>query len=335
MANYNYPLKYRTFDQILEDVRIDFPKLDAENMIEPQQLIKVVKRVNYDLGLRIFSTKEKVLEVERGRVRLPEDFYVMNFALVCGQHTVRTVLPQGTHVEERQIIPEYKCPGPEVIDTCTPEPVPSSCPPCGDCDPCRNAKPCTQCIKPKVCLSCKGDCYELVQIVKTETRVYSYLFPLHLRKNPADIDCDCPNLGWNNCRNEAWIKDGWLFTNFKEGKVYINYQGNMEDDEGNLLAPDHDMINEYYEYAIKKRILENQIMNDETVSQAKIQLIEDGYRKARVYALTIVNTPNFSEMRKLMEVNRKAQYHKYYNMFKSYDPHGAFGFNGPVYPASR
>ena len=29
------------------------------------------------------------------------------------------------------------------------------------------------------------------------------------------------------------------------------------------------------------------------------------------------NTPDFEEMRKMWEVNRKAQYHNYYNMFKS------------------
>ena len=50
-------LKYRTFNQLLEDVSVDFSMYALENMIEPQQLIKVVQRVNYDLGLRINKTK--------------------------------------------------------------------------------------------------------------------------------------------------------------------------------------------------------------------------------------------------------------------------------------
>jgi hypothetical protein len=49
----------------------------------------------------------------------------------------------------------------------------------------------------------------------------------------------------------------------------------------------------------------------------KMQLIEQRLRAARNNALTIVNTPNFSEMKKLWETNRKAQYGRYYNMFKS------------------
>ena len=83
--NYNYTLKYRTFESLLEDVKIDLRTLTLENRIDPAQLIKVAMRVNYDLGLRINMTKETILEVEKGRVRLPEDFYVMNYALAVSQ----------------------------------------------------------------------------------------------------------------------------------------------------------------------------------------------------------------------------------------------------------
>ena len=79
--DFNYTLKYRTFNSVLEDVSIDFNTLALENMIEPQQLIKLAKKLNYDLGLRINQTKEVVLEVCHGRVKLPDDFYVFNFAL--------------------------------------------------------------------------------------------------------------------------------------------------------------------------------------------------------------------------------------------------------------
>ena len=44
--DFNYTLKYRTFDQLLEDVTIDLNTFALENMIEPQQLIKLVKNVS-------------------------------------------------------------------------------------------------------------------------------------------------------------------------------------------------------------------------------------------------------------------------------------------------
>ena len=47
-------------------------------------------------------------------------------------------------------------------------------------------------------------------------------------------------------------------------------------------------------------------------------LIEGKLRAARNNALGFVNTPDFKEMQKIWQVNRRAQHHNYYNMFKSY-----------------
>ena len=56
--DFNYTLKYRTFDQLFEDVTIDLNTFALENMIEPQQLIKLARKLNYELGLRINQQKE-------------------------------------------------------------------------------------------------------------------------------------------------------------------------------------------------------------------------------------------------------------------------------------
>lgn len=313
--SYNYTLRYRTFDQLMSDVLVDFQNLNLENMIEPQQLIKVAKRVNYDLGLRIQSTKEAIVEVEKGRVKLPDNFNVLNYAMICFEGTDNVIFPQGTNIQERSLITPYK-ETEFVIDPCTPEVV--NCNRCGPaiCN-CNNQPANSICTKPRVEMNCKGDTYELVQVVNsTQTNYYRQLLPLRIMENAQDIDCDCPNL-YLNSANQAWIRNGFLFTTFKTGKVYINYQGMMEDDDGNLLVPDHDLLNEYYEYAIKQRILENLIMNDEPVDK-KLQLVEARLRPARNQALSLVNTPNFAEMKRVWEMNRKAMYARYYDMFKSY-----------------
>ena len=54
--------KYRTFDELLNEVSTDFVMYNNEGLIEPAQLIKVAQRVSYDLGVRIHGTKEKVLD---------------------------------------------------------------------------------------------------------------------------------------------------------------------------------------------------------------------------------------------------------------------------------
>jgi hypothetical protein len=317
--SYNYTLRYRTFDDLIADVAVDFEKYDLESMILPQQLIKVAKKVNYDLGLRIFQTKEVVLEVEKGRAKLPDNFYTLNFALLCGEYEEKVLLPQGTHIEERILTPEYKY-QPPTIDTCTNQTATPTCQTCNSStDPCNCSVP-TPCVQ----LDCKGNEYSLVQILSYATRTYKFLRQIRILANAMSVDCDCPNLYWDSPFT-GWIKDGYIYTNFPSGHLYVNYQGMLEDDNGNLLVPDHDLLNEYYEYALKKRILENLIMNDEVVSQAKIQLVEDGHRKARNAAKSLVNTPNFAELKKLFESNRKAQYYKYYSMFKSYPgPNGSY-----------
>jgi len=124
------------------------------------------------------------------------------------------------------------------------------------------------------------------------------------------------------CGNTAYIKDGFIFSNFSEGNFYINYQGGLEDYDGNLLVVDHPLLNEYYEYALKSRILENLAMEGENVI-TQMQIIEPKLRAARNYALSIVNTPNFSEMYALWALNRKAMYSKYYDMFSSYGQIGS------------
>lgn len=333
--SYNYTLKYRTFDSLLADAQSDFKKYQLQNLIDPQDLIKVAKRVNYDLGLRINQTKEVVLEVEKGRVRLPNNFYTLNFMLMCGSYETKTYYPQGTHVEERIIdaaVPYQQAP-PNVVDVCQDPPSVDPCDPCLQCgNPCCN-EPCTSCSSTaeSCSLNCKGETVQLVQTLTYETRQYSVLKPIKLLENPETIDCDCPNLYWNSPFT-GWIKDGWLFLNFQTGKVYLNYEGMMEDDDGNLLVPDHDMLNEYYEYALKQRILENLIMNDEPVSQAKIQLIETRYRTARNYAKSIVNTPNYNELKRVWKMNRKAMYHKYYNMFASFPVQNFNRITGKPFP---
>ncbi|NBX72717.1 MAG: hypothetical protein EBQ89_00260 [Alphaproteobacteria bacterium] len=141
-------------------------------------------------------------------------------------------------------------------------------------------------------------------------------------KASQEIECDCPNLYYNT-RNEGWIKYGFLNTTFECGKVYLNYQGDLVDDDGNLLVPDHELLNDYYEYALKYRILENLFMNGEDVS-ARMQLIAGQLRDAKNEAMSMVNTPNFKEFEQLWWANRKAMYGKYYDMFKSYAPDSAY-----------
>ena len=280
-------LRYRTFDELLSEVGIDFVMYNNENLMEPAQLIKVAQRINYDLGLRIHGTKEKVLDIQHRKVKLPDDFYVLNYAYLTGTYKVNYKANSGRETENVII---------------------GNCPKCSKCD--------EQCgCQATYVQECQNGDKIFVQVVekrKTETRIYETFDRVKIAVDTGRHDA------LDDRGHTAYIKNGYVYTNIEEGKLFISYQGALEDNEGNLLVLDHPMINEYYEYGIKSRLLENLYINGEDVAQ-KIQLIEPRLRAARNNALTIVNTPDFAEMYQLWKMNRRAMYSRYYDMFKSYD----------------
>ena len=304
--NFNYTLKYRTFDQLMADARVDLKTFDLDNKIQPAELIKVATRVNYDLGLRIQQPKDYIIEIEKGKGKLPDDFNVMNYAYICGEPESQSyVPPQGTHTESLNPVTANPLTG--MVPQYTAFGQPTNCGPSS-----------TQ----KVCMQWNKDQPIVIQKINTvefnSAANYRYFRKFYQVKftNSKFINCECPNLNIMS-RDQAYIKDGFVWTNLECGNMYINYEGAMEDSDGNLLVPDHPLLNEYYEYAIKQRILENLLMAGESVN-AQIQIVEQRFRAARNNALSMVNTPNFSEMQKLWVANRLAQYSKYYDMFKSY-----------------
>ena len=66
-------IEYKTFDQLLDSVKLDFNTFDIENMISNQTLIKIAQKINQELGLKIHPSKGKVLEVINGKAKLPSD----------------------------------------------------------------------------------------------------------------------------------------------------------------------------------------------------------------------------------------------------------------------
>lgn len=299
-------IKYRTFDELLNEVLVDFHIYSNEGMIEPAQLIKIAQKVNYDLGLKIHSTKEKVLEITKGKARLPLDFYVLDTALLCGQYTVKKPVIQGRQVEEMQLIID-----PTLNNTA------DTCRMCGaESTSCG----CNDTYSTTVLNNGDGtnDTFVLVEKIRNEVKIYDFFERIHMSPSKFVSEANKYSGGDGNSTNRAEIKNGFIYTNVTEGKLYIQYQGALEDEEGNLLVFDHPMVNEYYEYAIKQRILENLFMNGEDVS-AKINLIEGRIRAARNNALSFVNTPDFQDIYKVWASNRRRQYDRYYSMFLSYD----------------
>ena len=309
----NYSLQYRTFDQLLASVKSDFEAYNLEDLIKPHQLIKVAKRVNYDLGLRIYKTKNVILEVENGKVKLPDDFFTLNYSYLLGNFKTVQAVPQGTHVEQVPLDAPTYHPGTKTIDVCaTPDPcpIPDPCP-----DPCQAPEPCgcTACGC-STWINCKGKEMQLIQKIKYQTREWSKFYKIKLTGDDNHFDPLCPNKSWSSTET-GFMRNGFVYTSFKSGTLYLNYQGMMEDENGNLLVLDHPLINEYYEYAFKERVLEILMGNNETVNAGFAKLIMSKLREAKAVASGIVNTPDFDELKEIWQMNRTSMFNKYYKMF--------------------
>ena len=189
--------KYRTFSQLMDDVSIDFSTYALEGMIEPQQLIKVAQRVNYDLGLKIHRTKQVIVDIEHGRGQLPVDFKYINYAFRCGSYKVNASMPSGTHVETFNDV-QYV-------------PAPGEMSPCSKDDTCKDV-----CVI-KTCDDKKS--YQLVQrIGPDQYRCFDHWTQLRIQ-DVNDSVCYCPSLG-AQALDIAEVRDGYLITTFKTGKVY-------------------------------------------------------------------------------------------------------------------
>jgi hypothetical protein len=291
----NYELKYKKFDDLLNDVAVDFRLYNNEGLIEPAQLIKIAQKVNYDLGLKIYQTKEKLLEIEHNKTKLPDDFYVLNYALYCHQYKIEDPYIKGRQTENIIVSKNVFLNG-ELCNRCQQTQTDCMC----------NVTYSVECQTGEKIF------VQVVEKIKKEYRTYEHTERIFISADSGK------NAALHHNEKSGYIKNGYVYTNFNGGKIFISYQGSLEDNEGNLLVLDHPMINEYYEYALKERILENLYIEGEDVVQ-KLQYMKQQLREARKYALTIVNTPDFAEMYQLWTMNRKAQYSKYYNQFKSYE----------------
>lgn len=81
-------LSYRTFEQLLDAVRGSMPKQDINGFIDEGELIPIAQSINRELTVSINQVKEDVFLIDNYRVKLPDDFYLLNFTLACSNHEI-------------------------------------------------------------------------------------------------------------------------------------------------------------------------------------------------------------------------------------------------------
>lgn len=293
-------LQYKTFNQLMSSVGSDLGRYADEGMIDDMLYIKEARKINAELGLKINKEKETIIDVENYKACLPEDFQFLQLALTC--HTSYVTVPkiQGVHTEDKVV------------------PLVNKCNECGQ-------SPCSCQFEFK---ACEGYKY-VAQKIGIKTVKYEHLELLGLTKTSHKFCSDhCLNSHFKS-HNMMNIMNGEATFSFRQGKVYMNYLADMVDDSGQLLILDHPLTNDYYEYAIKKKIFENLKFNKDADVAQDLQYVAGELRQARIRAISIVNMPEFEEINEYFHKNRKRFYDDKIKYFESVDT-GHFQFKGTI-----
>lgn len=287
-----YPLlKYITFDQLMDSVEQDMELYSTENMIDRQRLIKIVKEVNADLGIKINKESDVLLEVKDKRAELPLNFRYLQAIFLC-EATGKTRRPGigGDHVQQIPVKPslvETPCYGSGVI-----------CP-TGSFEDNANG------------------CYFLAKYpYGTEELEYMITSPVRLTQRALST------CGMRNCLGhddklayEVDINEGIILTNFDKGTLYVSYLADMVDEDNNILIMDHPLVRPYYEYAVKKRLLENWFLTNDAEVGDKLKYVIQMMQQSRLQAQNYVNGIGYNEVVNHFNNKRNKFLARYVNMF--------------------
>lgn len=292
-------LKYITLTALMASIEDDFHKWSDAGLVDQSKYIKVVRECNEKLGIRIYDSKHTILyvtegpEFRHGRADLPLDFYKMEMAFALHKRTVNSMLPIGPGMQQVMAPPTLQqIQSGQVTNT-------------------------TGC-----CLDAAGDCSWLIKTPLTQLQVQiNDVVPLEIFEGSHDHFTEySPNRGHhrNNHRRNGLtinVEEGYIETDFHEGVVYMSYLADMRNEAGEITIPFHPSLNEYYEWAVKTRILQNILYNGEA---DVAQLYKDAQKERNFAfhdAVNFVMGKEYREWDKYEKERSDKFFRKYYQIF--------------------
>lgn len=272
-----------TLDQLMASVETDLNRFADNGMINRGSVIKVIRKVNEYLGLKINRERQIVLEIKNYKADLPSDLQAIQVALLLGVQSIQFHKPgevYGNHTTEWNRGEEL----PVEIG-----------------------------YRRGACNNC-GEEYWITQ--RFEDRIVQYDRVVPLRINFHSRAWGSSGILNFRAKQEIEIEDGYIICPIKEGHLYLNYLADMADEDGNLLILDHPLLTEYYEYSVKKHLLENWMLNTDADVAQKLMYVKAELRSAESRAKSFVNTIEFSEIKRSFDATRKAFYNKFIGIFE-------------------
>lgn len=237
-----------TFNEFLAELKSDMSQYFESGLIDEASILRWVNQALKKFGATIMIYHEAVVEVENGRGKLPDNFYSLKHALKCDKDFI-----ECTPDTEKILVNSFFWTDVQ--------------------------------LKQKEWNICTDNCHknEVEEYtIRHKTYINGHAFnkyykrPVELRLSSAFkksiCDIDCLTKYRSSSPYEINIIGNTLYTNFKEGDVYIKYKGGEVDEEGIIIIPETPKgeLETYVFYFVKRNILEVVMTNGDDTNVANL-----------------------------------------------------------------
>lgn len=246
---------------VKEELKSYFDTSAVDDLMFPTYLNKCLNK----LGKSSYAISETVLYIENFEARLPDNFYAVREAWMCGELPLRSYTTANSFYSQTS-----DC----VINII---PVTVSGDHCGN--PNCTTFSCNGCSDP--CVSSDPDIFKMNREIPRSFRQLHLLKPGNISAHShcsVDFNNEASRYSQNpgsSTIDSFDIRDNKFVTNFRNGVVHLLFYADDYDESGNQMMPDNYRIKEYVEHFIKYKVFEmltNQT-NDETFNQLQQKLV--------------------------------------------------------------
>ena len=240
---------YTPLEQFIADITAGNYFKDNPHLVDEASIARWVYMKLKNFGRNIMDKYERTIHISDYRGEVPENFSSLVLAVFCEPDFAS--FPKGsdlTRVQSRIYGEQLKCFEDKLCEECTPQ--------------------------------CKeGDCVErIVENLYLENTKMSFYYknPVYVRLGKdlirSQCDTNCINRSVKDSPYSINIKGKTVYANFKKGTIYLQYYGIPMDDDCLPVIPvtKNGYLEEYLEYHVKRKILEDAMLSDDSPNKQGI-----------------------------------------------------------------
>lgn len=263
---------FKSAELLYSKIKREWQSFGSVNLLNDADFPLYTSEVLRELGNGVMREEEVIIKIKNGKGRLPKDFHQIYAAYKCQLDSCKTTAYdslQNSTTYYNEVTCDLLC-RKTMCDT--------------DC----------HCNKDKLL-----ERVTVKQYVKEGVLNYNYVRPTLLRISPnvkAKCSDDCLNM-MSTSDSEITINNGYIFTNFNDGDVYLKYYAFPVDTNGLPEIPNIVQVEKAIEWYIKWKILLNFWFTDElSNAQSKWQKAEEQYLKYMAEARFNDKLPTFAKL---------------------------------------